>query len=393
MSIIGGYNQRKLKRAALLNRILSVVFKPFCRHSKKRVESPISNPKKILLVQSHLIGDLVMATPMLLALRKAYPDAKISLLANGFAEVLLAGSSMVDKIINIKFPWSMHDYSFKNLAGILKTVKKLRREKFDLAIDAQIDMRNAFLMFLTGARRRLGYDITGGGIFLTDIPEFPDGKDNLLDARLSVLKHLGVDCSNRKTELSIGDKADEWAESYLQQNNLEENLVIAIHPGASVREKLWQPEKFAKVIGFLHSRGYQPVVIEGPDDRDIVISVISLTHVRPPIVKIGLGNVVAFIKRCRLMICLDSAAVHLAAAVGTPVVAIYGPHPPKLTKPFGDNIEILWDENFECRPCEYGHCKNPKHSCMAAIPADAVIQEIDQQLNHKIANHLEKDFV
>jgi len=371
------YNQNKLRRAEMLDKVISLVFRPFC---KRQTKFPISNPKRILVVQSHLIGDLVMATPMLRALRKAYPDSQIFLLANDFAADLLDGLTFIDKIITMKFPWSMYDHSLRNLINVLSVIRKLRKEKFDLAIDARIDMRNALLMFLIGAKRRLGYDITGGRAFLTDTPTFPQDKYNLLDTRLSVVECLGIDCSDKSTELQITQEAKEWVESYLERNSLNKDKTVGIHPGASVKEKLWQSEKFAKVVDYLANKGCEPVIIEGPNDSDTVNSIVSLCKTYPPIFKSNLKNVVAFISRCRLIVCLDSAAIHLAGAVGVPVVAIYGPKWPELTKPFRDNIEVIWDENCDCRPCEYGHCANIGHSCMDSIGAESVIRKVDELL-------------
>jgi lipopolysaccharide heptosyltransferase II len=353
-SILFGYNQKKLRRAALLDKVVSLVLRPFRRD---KTSHPIVNPKKILVVQSHLIGDLVMATPMLRTLRKAYPDSQISLLANEFAADLLEGLTSIDRIITMKFPWSMYDHRLKNLINVLSVIRKLRKEKFDLAIDAQIDMRNVLLMFLIGAKTRLGYDITGGGIFLTDAPEFPDDKNNLLDARLSLLECLGIDCPDKSTELQIMQEAKEWVESYLAQNNLNENRLVAIHPGASVKEKLWQSEKFAEVVDYLANKGFEPVIIEGPNDSDTVNSIVSLCKTYPPIFKSNLKNVVAFISRCCLIICLDSAAIHLAAAVGTPVVAIYGPKWPELTRPSRDNMDSIGTESVIRKVDELLACK------------------------------------
>jgi len=377
LKLLLGYNQKKLKRAVLLDALLGLVFRS-CNANGGHTS--ISNPRKILVIQSHLIGDIVMATPILRALKKKYPNAKVSLLANEFAKELLGESPYIDEIITMKFPWSIYDYSLKNLYNVINVIKKLRKQKFDLAIDAQIDIRNLFLMFLTGAKRRLGYDITGGKVFLTDCPEFPENKCNLLDARLSILEYLGINYPDKTTELPVGQENLRWVDSYLSQNKLNSDKTVGIHPGASVKEKLWQPEKFAEVIDFLNSKGYQPVIIEGPKDADIVNSIIFLCKAPPPILKTGLKNVVAFICHCSLIICLDSAAIHLAGAVGTPVVAIYGPKWPELTRPFRDNIEIIWDESFGCRPCEYGHCVSIGHSCMDSIGTESVIRKVDELL-------------
>lgn len=374
-NLVLGYNQKKLRRAAMLDRFLGFLFGSFVAKKNYR---PILDPRKILVVQSHLIGDAIMATPILKALRKFYPAAQINLLANGFAQDLLSGSPYVDRIITMRFPWSMYDYSLSNLLKVLSVIGKLRKENIDLAIDAQIDMRNAFLMWLIKAKRRLGYDITGGGAFLTDVPEFTKDTVNLLEARLSVLNYLGIDTSDNKIELPVDQSGIDWAELFIKKNNLNKNKIVGIHPGASKKEKLWKPEKFSQVIGFLFSKGCQPVIIEGPEDEYIVNAIISKCKAAPSRLKTNLRNAIAFISYCRLLICLDSAAIHLAGAVNTPVLAIYGPKDPELTKPSNDNIEIIWDESFDCRPCEYGHCKNVDSSCMDAISNGTVIQKIEE---------------
>ena len=377
-TLIHGYNQQRLKGAYYLDKLFHVVFKLFVDNKKR---FPLSfNLPKILIVQSHLIGDVVMVTPMLRALRHAYPDSEIVLLANRFAKDLLKGLPYINRVVTLKFPWSMYDYSLKNLINMLSTIKKLRKEKFDLVIDAQIDMRNTFLMYLISAKKRLGYDITGGGVFLTDVPEFPVEAVNLLEARLSLLNYLGIDTSDKRTELAIGEESIVWVDSYIKLNNFDKNKIVGIHPGASTKEKRWRSERFARVIDHLAERGYCPVVIEGPDDGKIVGSILSQGKTQPSTLKTSLKNVATFMSRCRLIICLDSAAIHIAGAVNTPAVALYGPRWPEMTKPFNDNIEIIWDESFNCRPCEYGYCKNIGHSCMDAISAETVIRKIDKVL-------------
>jgi predicted lipopolysaccharide heptosyltransferase III len=376
MSILTGYNQRKLKYGLFIDRILGRILTPF----KNKMYPPISAPKTILVIQSHRIGDLIMATPILRALKKKYPNSRICLLANEFAKDLLEGSPYIDELITMKFPWSTYDYSFANLFRVLKVIKILRKNKFDLAIDAQIDIRNAFLMFLAGSKRRLGYDVAGGHCFLTDVPAFSEQKTHLLEARLSILEYLGIDCSDNNTELLISKKASQWVELYLAQNNIDKDKLIAIHPGASVSEKCWQPANFAKIINHLKSKDYQSVIIEGPNDHNIVNSILSMTDSSLPRVKTNLKNVTALINQSRLLICVDSAAIHLAGAVGTPAVAIYGPQPPDLTKPLNDNIHSIWIKDFICRPCEYGRCKQPDRSCMNTISAYTVINEIDNIL-------------
>jgi lipopolysaccharide heptosyltransferase II len=370
-------NQNKLKLAIILDKTLTFIFGGL----RNSYTSPISNPKRIVVVQSHLIGDLIMATPMLRALKKAYPDAVITLVANEFATELLQGQPYVDMIITMKFPWSTYDYSMGNIYKVFKVIKRLRACRFDLAIDAQIDMRNAFLLYIIGAKRRLGYDITGCSIFLTDVPQLPNDKDNFLEIRLSLLDYLSIDTSDKKTLLLIEKQNKDWVDSYLLDNNLNKNKVVGIHPGASVKEKLWQPEEFKKVIDFLNDKGYHSVIIEGPADNKIVDAIISLCNNMPLRLKTNLKNVIAFISTCRLLVCMDSGVAHIAGAVGTPIIVLYGPQPPEICRPLVDNIEVIWDESSDCRPCEYGKCKNISHRCMDAIKAETVISKIIKQVD------------
>lgn len=372
--IMKGYNQRKLKKALLLDKLLKLIIHP---KPSQALPSSFSN---ILVIQSHLIGDLIMAIPLLKALKKWYPNAKIILLAGEFSKELMEELPFIDEIVTMKFPWSTYDYSLKNIGRIFKVLMKLRERKIDLAIDAQIDMRNAFLMFLIGAKRRLGYSITGGSSFLTDIPEFPKYISNLMEARLSILSYLNIDYNEKSTSLPLNQEALVRAQNFLNTYHINDKKLIAIHPGASKKEKLWPAISYVKVIQYLLDIEMHPVLIEGPNDRNIIRQIQNNIGISLTCFKGNLKEVAAFISRCRLLLCLDSAAIHLASAVKTPVVAIYGPQFPWLTKPHGPNIEILWNENLDCRPCEYGKCKYKTNICMESITPDQVIEKIDRLL-------------
>jgi len=374
--IIRGYNQRKLKKALLLDKF----FKLFLPSSLTAKAIP-SSFNSIVVIQSHLIGDLIMAIPLLKTLKKTYPGAKVILLANEFAHDLLKGAPFVDEIVTIKFPWATYDYSLHNIRNLLKAIILLRKRKIDLAIDAQIDMRNALLMFLIGAKRRLGYAITGGSSFLTDVPEFPENMSNLLEARLSILNHLGIECPDKTTILPVDENSLIVVESFLQENNIDQNKLIGIHPGASQKEKLWPTKNYGKVIEYLTNKGKSVVLIEGPNDKQIITEIQKQLITPVPCFHGSLKEVLAFISRCRLLICLDSAAIHLGSAVGTSVLAVYGPKWPELTRPVAENVRIMWNETLECRPCEYGKCKFKTNICMESITHEQVIDTMKELID------------
>lgn len=373
------YNQDKLRRGFVLEKVLNI----FCRSPKNQAFA--DTPSRILVIQSHLIGDVMMAIPFLRALRKRYPNAEITFLANDFARGLLKGCDFIDVMLTAPFPWGIRSYHVKNLWKLVGMILYLRRQKFDLAIDAQIDFRNIFLMYLAGARRRLGYDIVGGRLFLTDIPEFPRDVVHLLEGRLSVLRYLGADIQDKTYRLPLSADARQWLDLFWKGKGLSGREVVAIHPGASTIEKLWRADRFVEVIRFLQKRQYVPVLIEGPQDTDVVEEILGLLGGDILVLKSSLAHCMAFFSRCRLLICLDSAASHLASAVGTPAVVLYGPQWPFLAKPFDDHIVAVWNENVDCRPCVYKKCQKPVHDCMEKISVQDVCLALGQLLDKTAA--------
>lgn len=369
------YNQKKLKAGFFVDR----VFRVFGGKGDKK-PGYHETPRKILVLQSHLIGDVMMAVPLLRALKRKYPEASVCLFANGFALDIMRGAWFVDKVYAAEFPWGVKDYRVKSLLKIFLAALSLRREGFDLVIDAQIDFRNAFLMFLTGARRRIGYDIVGGRTFLTDVPEFPDGVVHLLEGRLSLLNYMGIDTGDKSYERLVDMDSIRWAECFVFENGIAGRKIVAVHPGASVREKLWGAEKFARVIGYLDGAGFCPVLVEGPGDGPVVSGIKGFMKKDVITLKTGLKNLMAFFDVCSLVVCLDSAASHLASAVNTPAVVLYGPQWPHLAKPFDEQIVAVWKDGIDCRPCAYTECGKTVNRCMQDISVDDVITSIKRLL-------------
>jgi lipopolysaccharide heptosyltransferase II len=377
------YNRKKLKTGFLIDRVLRKLFLGKNKHPVYR-----GIPRRILVIQSHLIGDLMMAIPVLKALKRRYPGAEVSLLANEFAQELFSGAWYLDKIYIAPFPWGIRKYSAANLWTLLSMIMRLRRIGFDLAIDSQIDFRNAFILFLIGAKRRLGYDIVGGRTFLTDVPEFPREVVHLLEGRLSVLRYLDIDTSDKSYELPLNTESQLWVESFMKENDLLGKDIVAVHPGASVPEKFWSADRFATVIEGLYSRALVPVLVEGPDDGPIADDICSKTGRNILRLKATLPNVITFFSTCRLVLCLDSAASHFASAVKTPAVVLYGPQRPALSKPFDDNIVAVWNKDIGCRPCVYAdrrQCMGGANVCMNRIEPESVLSAVDKLLERTTA--------
>lgn len=376
LPIMTAYNQNRLRWARRVDRFMSLLAGPMV----ERILPPFNEVTKILVIQSHLIGDVVMATPLLRALRRSFPNAEITLFANPFAMELLNGSSYIDKIITARFPWATYDFSISNIKRFVVAIRMLRSERFDLAFDAQIDLRNLFIMRLVAANHRIGHDVTGGKWLLTAIPKFPEDISSLLRARLSIVSVFDLDITDIRTELPVSDLSLACAGNFLMNNAIDRSLLIGVHPGASVPEKRWPAGRFAKVIDWLRQAGYHPVLISGPDDGQVISAIQSAFSTTIPVFAASLSNLVGFISLCKLLICLDSAAVHIAGAVGTPAVAIYGPKEPSLTLPEVPWVSACWSGDLSCRPCRYGNCTMPNENCMDAVSVDEVIDAINTKL-------------
>lgn len=372
------YNQEKLKTARIINFILDRI--------PKKSPGPfegIKSHSKILVIQSNAIGDLIMATPMFRALKNAYPDSQITLLANKFAIDIVNNSPFISDTVTIEFPWGTYNYHIRNLLKVIKTAIYLRKKKFDLAIDAHIDMRNAFLMYLIGAKRRLAYDITGGGYFLTDIPKLSVDKTNILDRRLSVLEYLGIDCSNKRTELFISLTEQQWAESFLSEYKIGKGRVVGIHPGASSKDRQWNINKISEIIKYIDIKGFKVILFGVNKEEKYIDTIIRLSSVAV-IKRIGsLREFISLASYLRFMICMDSAASHIAASLNIPAIVLYGPNPPEHAKPFSDKIIPIYLNNIDCRnECRFAKCKN--NICMTSISTEMVFTQIEKIIEGNI---------
>src|SRR5688572_25169761 len=152
----------------------------------RRRRRPTGEIRNILVVEAWHIGDVVLATPLLLALRKRFPEARIALLGKQHAEELLRHSGLVDEVIVFDFPWTAKTAKYHprryNLGALRRLVSRLRSSRFDLTIDARMDLRSNLLTFLSRAPRRIGYDFGGGAFLLTDaVPAEPDARHRVED--------------------------------------------------------------------------------------------------------------------------------------------------------------------------------------------------------------------
>jgi len=295
------------------------------------------------------IGDVVLATPFLRALRRLYPGASISLLGKQHAQVILEGSGLVDEVIVCDLPWtaSQNKYPLDSttVRNIHALVRTLRSRNFDLTIDARMDIRSNLLAALARARQRVGYSIGGGGWLLNRCMRGDRRDYHKIEDWIDLLALLpgGAEvrfAADRVPFLSISETERANARRRLKEMGELSSPVIGYHPGGSHPAKRWPLAHFEKLIQELNdSPGGSHVVFLGPDDQEpdrLPLGVV--------VRRASLRDMMAEIACCDLLVCNDSGAMHIADALGVPVVAIFEIGNPQWYGPTGPRSTVIRGE-------------------------------------------------
>jgi heptosyltransferase-2 len=317
---------------------------PF-RRSTRPWSSP---PNRILVVEPWNVGDVVLSTPMLAELRSRYPRARISLLAKPHAAELLDGSPLVDEIIPFDLPWTAQRNKYRLDAGIFRSVaglvNRLRQQKFDVTIDSRMDIRSNLVAAMTGAPHRIGYDVGGGGWLLTDtLPSDRSASHKIEDwlALLDLLPGKSTrDSGPPRPVLTVMAEERDHARNTLQSRGIGDGPVIAYHPGGSHAGKRWPRGHFEELIADLkNSVGGSHVVFLGPGEADFESVPSDTVVIRP-----SLRELMALFTCCEVLVCNDSGPMHVADALGVPVVAIFEIGNPQWFGPSGPRAQVVRGE-------------------------------------------------
>jgi heptosyltransferase-3 len=359
--------------------------------------------KKILVIKLKNIGDVVLTTPALRALKKSFPHAHIAILVRKGTEEVLAGLPYLDEIIELDIDGA---HSIRHIGGNIRFLYDLRKKGFDLSIDLSGGGdRGAALSFFSGARLRVGYDPQGKGMlgkrFLyTHLIEPSNIREHVIDYNLRLIDYvLGIvlgtvptlrrGCPSSKSrvpEIFVSDEDTNSIKRMLSINGLNDcDGIVTIHPTSRWLFKCWRNEGMAEVADYIAIRyNYKVVITSGPDtkERDVIKRILSLMKTAPLDLsgQLSLKQLAALIKMSRLFIGVDSAPMHIAFGVGTPIIALFGPTGWWAWGPFGEH-DIVLHKELPCQPCGKDGCNGSKRSrCLEEITTDEVIQAVDRQL-------------
>jgi len=338
--------------------------------------------KNILIIKIAALGDVILASPSVRAIREKFPKAKIKLLTGIDKKEIFANSPAINEIIVCDLKGRD-----KGLKGLFRVARKLRSEDFDIVVDLQNNKKSHILSFLSCAPERYGYD-NGKLSFLLNrkIKEVKFSMDPVLH-QSKVLGLLGIHNIDKKLEIWISKDEEDWTNSFLESHWIKSDMkLVAINMGSSKRwvTKLWPPRYFADVANRLASEVGIRVVLIGLEKENLRIEEFQKYAKCKPINALGktsIPKLASLLKRCSVLLSSDSAPLHVGLSVKIPVVAFFGPtDPARHLAPSGKCIVLRKD--LKCAPCYSTHCYR-SHKCMRSIKPDEAYEGALKLLNIK----------
>ena len=354
-----------LKEVYLNIRVM--LLSPFLLFRKIRIPEK-KEIKTILLLRHDRVGDMVFSTPLFRALKKNFPDARLMVLASQRNYGIIENNPNVDEILIYN--------------GIGWFIKEVRKRGFDLVIDSFLDyeLKTAFLAYLTRAKYRMGFEISGRQIFFNI--KGPKGKDKrtVLEQTLDLARSLELTIQDPLPSLYLSEEERARAWETLKKRGVDEGeLLIGIHPGGYYESQRWPAEKFASVGDRLISKYKARVIIFGGEGDKDSLNIMKEKMTKSPIIieHTGLRVFISLLSYCHLLLCNNSGPLHIATALKIPTVSTMGPTIPYLWWPAGENNIVLRKE-IECSPCNKGFCTG--HECMELITVDDMMGAVEKQL-------------
>jgi heptosyltransferase-1 len=342
-------------------------------------EAPALSPR-ILLVRLSAVGDVIHGLPVLNALRSAYPNAHLSWLVEQRAAALLQGHPALNEAIVVPRGW------LKQPSLVWQLCRRLRAMKFDATIDLQGLTKSSVAAWLTGCRRRIGFARPQGreiSPWLNNDRVAATAR-HVIDANLELLRPLGIQSPAVRFDLPETPADRATAERIAADLNLTRGFAI-VNPGAGWPSKLWPPERFAEVAAFLgRSRNLPTLVVWGGRKEQtwaeqIVTGSHGMAKLAPPT---SLTELAAVCRRALLFVASDTGPLHIAVAVGTPCVGLYGPMPAERNGPYGPGHIALQACHFEGTSRQR---RSAPPEVMGAITVEMVCQACEQVLSTRHA--------
>ena len=334
---------------------------------------------RFVVAQTSFLGDVVLSTPVFAALKRRWPDCHLTAWVRPEGAAVLAGHPHVDAIL-------LDDKrgADNGLRGFRRVYGRVRNGQFDVAVALHKSLRTALLLAMARVPRRIGFRQSAGW-FLYHQRVVRDATQHDAQRNLSIVSALGIDpvCEPAHLLLLPSPEADARLKDLLRQHGVPTGSpLIGVAPGSVWATKRWTVEGFATLTAALHQRGHQVLLLGAPSEQ-VIAAEVNRRAGGIAIDLVGhtdIGMLVAAISRCRVLVCNDSAPMHIAVARDVPVVVIFGPtHPSMGYGPFTQRATVVQRDDLTCRPCSrHGteRCPIDTHECMTGISANTVLAAV-----------------
>jgi len=336
----------------------------------------------ILIVKLSAIGDVIHTLPALNAVRKKYPDAHITWLVEEAAYSIIKGHKALDRIIVSKRKTWLKGLAghscLKNIREACGFIKELLDTRYDIILDFQALLKSGVLIGLARGGRKIGFDKgmqhqEHSYIFLNERIKPFDMEVHALTRGMMLLESIGIHSHEAVFNVPVSDQDRDAANDLLMQHGIKmPKLLVAINPMAKWETKLWDNLKFSNLADRLIKQANADVIFTGShEDSEAIKDIISNMKAGAANLagRTDLKTLAALYEKASIVVSTDTGPMHLAAAIGTPVVALFGPTAPWRTGPFGHGHTII-RADLECGPCFKRQCKTI--DCMKQITVDQV---------------------
>jgi predicted lipopolysaccharide heptosyltransferase III len=337
------------------------------------------NVKRVLVIRLRSIGDTVLATPSLFALKRFLPHASVDILLEDWVAPVLDGFQQVDQVITLER---------KNTAARARVARQLRGNNYDVVYNLHGGTTATLLTRATGAKHRIGYQTYQYARLHNHLSPSSSSlwgrdKTHSVEQQLALLGWTGIPVSDRPpTSLAVTPEASAKISARLTAAGLAEAQFAVIHPAAAFATKQWAAEKFGRVADDVRSRGLAVVAITTPNEKSIIDEMNK--HMVAPVAAftdLTLPEITALLARARVFIGNDSGIAHIAAAVETPSVVIFGSSNTAHWRPWANAAAEVVLEEMECQPCHGYFCeKFAEPECIKRVPVERVIAATERVL-------------
>jgi heptosyltransferase-3 len=351
--------------------------------------------QRVLVTKLRHHGDVLLASPVFTVLRRALPGAELDALVYRETACMLEGHPAIARLHTIDRQWKRSG-PWTHASGETRLLRALAARRFDLIVHLTENPRGAWLARLLRARYAVAREIAGAHwLWRTSFTHYyrqPRARPrHTVECNLDALRRLGLQPSvaERALVLVTGERADARAAELMRAHGLEASRFIALHPASRWLFKSWTPERYAALIEALARDGWRVVVTGAPDpsERELVAATLAgLSSAARAMVAdlsgaLELRELAALIREARTFVGVDSAPMHIAAAMGTPVVALFGPSGEVEWRPWGVPHRIVASKEHPCRPCGIDGCGGGKLSeCLTTLEPSRVLAALREIL-------------